>query len=174
MDPADAPVLNEEGCEEYRMRMVVLGNLVMLVWIALGTISCYFFNHVVAWVFLGAALLSVYVLLRRLVCVNCYYYGKRCAAGWGKLSALMFKQGRIEDFNDSIGTTLAPAIYGLLTLVPLVLGTIAAVRDFSPLKPVILTALLLVGIYSGLVSRKQSCARCKMSSFCKGSVAAAQ
>jgi hypothetical protein len=111
------------------------------------------------------------VVLRKLVCTNCYYYGKRCASGWGKLSALMFKQGDIERFNDSVGVKLAPAIYGLLTLVPLVLGTIAAVRDFSVVKVIVLAALLLLGFYSGAISRNKSCSQCKMRDYCRGSLA---
>jgi len=158
-----------EGREEYSLAAVIDANLAVLLWIALGTDACYFFNHVVAWVFLGVALLLVFVVLRGLVCTNCYYYGKRCAAGWGKLSALMFKQGDIEKFNDSIGIKLAPVIYGSLTVVPLVLGTIATIQHFSVLKVIVLVALLLVGFYSGTISRKRTCAQCKMRCCCKGS-----
>lgn len=164
-------VICEEGLEEYPWWLVVAGNLLMLAWIGLGTASCYFLNHIAAWIFLAVALLLVFVVLRKLVCTNCYYYGKRCASGWGKLSALMFKQGDIEQFNDSVGVKLAPAIYGLLTLVPLVLGTIAAVRDFSVAKVIVLAALLLLGFYSGAISRKKSCSQCKMRDYCSGSLA---
>lgn len=162
-------IIREEGLEQYPWATVIISNLIMLVWIALGTVACYFFNHVVAWIFLGVALLLVFIVLRRLVCTNCYYYGKWCSTGWGKLSALLFKQGNIEAFNDSIGVTLAPWIYGLLTLVPLVLGTISAVQRFSAIKPVILAAVLFIGFYSGAVRRKKTCARCRMSCYCKGS-----
>jgi len=158
-----------DGLEEYSRATVIIGNLVMAVWIGLGTAACYFFNHVVAWVFLAVALLMVFVVLRKLVCTNCYYYDRWCSTGWGKLSALMFKQGRLEKFNDSIGIKLAPATYGLLTLAPLVFGTISAVRDFSVVKVVVLVCLLLIGFYSGAISRKRSCARCKMRGFCRGS-----
>jgi hypothetical protein len=163
-----------EGREEYSRAAVVDANLAILLWIALGTDACYFFNHVVAWVYLGVALLLVFVVLRRLVCTNCYYYGKRCAAGWGKLSAMMFKQGDIEKFNESTGVKLAPVIYGSLTLVPLVLGTIATVQHFSVVKVIVLVALLLVGFYSGTVSRKRTCAQCRMRCHCKGSAAKGQ
>ncbi|HEY5494045.1 MAG TPA: hypothetical protein VIK15_05575 [Candidatus Anoxymicrobiaceae bacterium] len=173
MSESQKPVLYDEGLDEYPVGTVIAANLVMLAWIAIGTVCCYFFNKVAAWVYLGVALLLVYVVLRRLVCVNCCYYGKRCSAGWGKLSALMFKQGRVEDFNDGMGTMLAPAIYGLLTLVPLVLGTIAAIQHFSAIKPVFLAALLLLGIYSGAISRKRACSRCRMRGYCKGCAAPA-
>ena len=173
MADSEKPVLFEGGLDEYPIGTVIAGNVVMLAWIAIGTVCCYFFNKIAAWMYLGVALLLVYVVLRRLVCVNCCYYGKRCSAGWGKLSAAMFKQGRIEDFNDSMGTTLAPAVYGLLTLLPLVLGTIAAVQHFSAIKPAFLAALLLLGVYSGAISRKRACSRCRMRGYCKGCAATA-
>jgi len=162
-------VICEEGLEEYPRSTVIAGNLIMLGWIALGTVACYFFNPVAAWIFLAVALLLVFIVLRKLVCTNCYYYGKWCATGWGKLSALMFKKGNIETFNDSVGVKLAPAIYGLLTLLPLVLGTISAVQHFSVAKPIVLAALLLLGFYSGTLGRRKSCAQCKMRRYCIGS-----
>ncbi|MHB8894369.1 MAG: hypothetical protein ACYC99_04210 [Candidatus Geothermincolia bacterium] len=161
----------EEGVEEYSVAAVIDTNLAMVLWIALGTDACYFFSHIVAWVYLGIAVLLVFVVLRKLVCTNCYYYGKRCATGWGKLASMMFKRGDIERFNDSIGVTLAPVIYGLLTVVPLVLGTIATVMHFSWLKVLVLAGLALVGFYSGSVGRKKSCKACKMREYCKGSAA---
>jgi hypothetical protein len=166
-------VICEEGLEEYPRWLVITGNLLMLVWIGLGTAACYFFNPVAAWIYLAAAPLLVFVVLRKLVCTNCYYYGKRCASGWGKLAALMFRSGDIERFNDSAGIKLAGGLYGLLTLVPLVLGTVAAVRDFSVVKVVVLVALLLIGFYSGTIGRRKSCAQCKMRKYCRGSLAKA-
>jgi len=161
----------EEGLEEFPRAGILLGNLLIVIWIALGTVACYFFNHIIAWVYLGAALLMVFVVLRRLVCVNCYYYGRWCPTGWGRLSALLFKQGDIEKFGGSPGLKLAPVTYGLLTLVPLVLGTISAVRDFAAIKPVVLAAILVIGFYSGSIGRKKACARCRMKLCCPGSVA---
>jgi hypothetical protein len=158
----------EKGREDFPGTGIFLGNLLMVIWIALGTIACYFFNSVVAWIYLGVAVLMVFVVLRGLVCVNCYYYGKWCPTGWGKLSALLFKQGDIEKFGESIGLKLAPVTYGLLTLVPLVLGTISAVQHFSAVKPVVLAAILVIGFYSGSVARKSACAQCKMKLCCPG------
>jgi hypothetical protein len=173
-EAGDSDALLCEGREEYSRAAVIDANLAVLLWIALGTDACYFFNHIVAWVFLGVALLLVFVVLRWLVCTNCYYYGKRCASGWGKLSSVMFKQGDIEKFNEGIGIKLAPVIYGSLTLVPLVLGTIATIQHFSVIKVIVLVALLLVGFYSGTVSRKRTCAQCRMRCYCKGSAAKGQ
>lgn len=39
--------------------------------------------------------------LLRYHCVNCYYYGKVCAFGKGKLSALLFKKGDPQKFTEN-------------------------------------------------------------------------
>ncbi len=158
----------EQGCEQYGLSSIILGNLVMLVWIGLGAACCWFFNPIAAWVYLPVAVVMVFVVLRRLVCVNCYYYGKRCPSGWGKLAALMFKQGSMDKFGSSIGVKLAPATYGLLSLIPLGFVIAAMVQGFEVAQPVVLVLLLAMSAYSGTISRKKSCVNCKMRLACPG------
>ena len=165
----DEPKLYEQGLEEFPKSGIILGNLLMLLWIALGTAACWFLYPIAAWIYLPVALLTVFVVLRWLVCRNCYYYGKWCPIGWGKLSALLFKQGSIEKFSKSPGVKMAPITYGMLSLIPLILIIIALVKDFTVPKLVILILLLLVSGYSAVGNRKKSCANCKMRTICPGS-----
>jgi hypothetical protein len=162
--------LYEQGIEKHSKATIVFSNLVMALWIALGTIACWFLHPLAGWLYLAAALIMVGVVLRKLVCTNCYYYGKLCGTGWGKLAALFFKEGEMEKFSASIGIKLAPGVYGLLSLIPTVLVVISIVREFTVLKIIILALLLLVTVYSGFLSRKKGCANCKMKLVCPGSV----
>jgi membrane protein YdbS with pleckstrin-like domain len=159
----------EEGLEECPKSWAVLGNFMMLLWIALGTVGCWFFHPVAAWVYLGVAVVTVFFVLRRLVCVNCYYYGKWCPTGWGKLTALFFRQGSVEKFSTSAGVKLAPIAYGLLSAVPIGLIIYALVKDVTAPKVAVLVLLLLVSFYSGTMSRRTSCSVCKMRLICPGS-----
>ena len=158
----------EPGLEEHPKSGAILGNSLMLLWIALGTIGCWFLEPVIAWIYLPVAVVTVFVVLRRLVCTKCYYYGKWCPIGWGKLSALLFKKGNIEDFDKSIGVKLAPMSYGLLTLVPVVCTVVSMIQDFAIPKVIVLVALLAYSVYSGAISRRKSCQNCKMRSICPG------
>jgi hypothetical protein len=160
----------KQGLEEHPKTTVILGNLVMALWIALGTIACWLLYPLIGWIYLAAALIMVGVVLRKLVCTNCYYYGKWCGLGWGKLAALFFKEGDMEKFSTSIGVKLAPITYGLLSLIPIVLVVISIVMEFTAFKVVVLALLLLVSFYSGFLSRKKGCANCKMKLACPGSV----
>lgn len=40
----------------------------------------------------------------------------------------MFKKGKIEDFQDSIGLKLAPATYGLLMIIPMILLVVSIIQ----------------------------------------------
>ena len=133
----------EQGLEEYPKSSIILGNLAF-------------------------AIIMVGVVLRKLVCTNCYYYGKWCSTGWGKLSALLFKKGNVEAFDTSIGVKLAPVTYGLLVLIPLILLVISVVQGFTVPKITVLILLLLVSSYSGIISRKKACTNCKMRLVCPG------
>ena len=160
----------QDGFEEHPKSKIIFGNLMMILWIALGTIGCWFFTPLVAWIYLTIAIVMVFFVLRKIVCTNCYYYDKWCSIGWGKLSALFFKKGDIESFKTSIGLKLAPLTYGLLSLIPLILVIISIFIQFSINKIIILVLLLLVSFYSGSIGRKSACSNCKMKLICPGCV----
>jgi len=161
----------EQGIEEYPKRTVIMGNLVMLLWIALGTIACWFLVPLIAWIYLALGIIVVYFVLRKLVCTNCYYYDKWCGTGWGKLTALFFKKGDINKFGTGIGVKLAPVTYGLMSLIPLILVIISMIQGFTVPKLVVLILLLVVSAYSGSIGRRKGCANCKMKLICPGSAA---
>lgn len=140
----------------------------MLLWIALGTLACWFLHPLIGWIYLAFAFIMVYFVLRKIVCTNCYYYGKRCPIGWGKWTALFFKKGDIEKFSSSIGIKLAPLTYGLLSFLPLVFIIVSMIKHFSIPKLITLILLLLISFYSGSISRAKSCVGCKMRLMCPG------
>jgi hypothetical protein len=160
--------LYEKGLEEYPVAGAIIGNMVMIIWIALGAVGCWFFYPLIGLIYFVFALVMIYVILRKLVCPNCYYHGKCCHIGWGKLSAFMFKKGDIEDFPTSIGLKVAPLTYGLLTLIPLILIVISIFQEFLVSKAVILFILLAISFYSGTFGRKKACTVCKMRLICPG------
>ena len=161
--------LYEQGLEKYPKGEIVFNNVLFILLIALGTIACRFIHPVLGWIYLSFAIVMVGIVLRRLVCTNCYYYDKWCSIGWGKLSALFFSRGDIERFKESVGVKLAPAVYGLLMAVPLILTVFSIFQRFTTSKVVVLSLLLLLSFYSGRISRKKGCIRCRMRLICPGS-----
>ncbi len=165
------PKLYEEGLEEHPTSKIFFGNLMMIIWIALGTSAVWFLYPLFAVFFFAFAVIMVYVVLRKLVCTNCYYYDKWCSIGWGKLAAKMFAKGNIEKFNTSVGIRLAPLVYGILTILPLLAIVVSLLLVFDYTKISVLILLLLVSVYSGGIGRKYACSKCKMKLSCLGSAA---
>jgi hypothetical protein len=159
----------EQGLEKYPKSSIILRNFLIFLWIALGTLACWFLYPLAAWIYLVFAIIMVFVIMRRLVCIDCYYYDKWCCIGWGKLSALFFKKGDIEKFNTSVGFKLAPITYGLLSLIPLILIIISLVQNFTVSKIIVLLLLFSVSFYIGVISRKKVCANCMMRLICSRS-----
>ena len=140
----------EQGLEEYPKTSVVIGHF----WIAPGAVACWLLYPLAAWIYLAFVVIVVFVVLRKLVCTNCYYYDRWRSIGWGKLAALLFKKGDIAKFTTSAGIKIAPFVYGSLTLIPLALLIASMLIQFTLFKLSILILLLVIGFYSGTVSRK--------------------
>jgi len=159
----------DEGLERFSLNTVYFSNLLIVLWIFLGAIACWFLSPVVSFLYLGISILMVFFILRRLVCVNCYYYDKWCHTGWGKLSVLLFKKGKIENFNTCAGIKIAPITYGLLSLTPVIFLIISLIFDFNFLKLLVLFLLLLFSLFSFIIARQKACNKCKMKYICPGS-----
>jgi hypothetical protein len=163
--------VGKKGLDRYPMSYVIVGNILMFLWLIVGSAAIWlaFPNTAwIAWIFLAVSLLLVYVVLRKLVCTNCCYYGEWCSMGWGKLAAALFKKGDVEKFGSGIGPKLAPFVYGLLTLIPMIVILASIVLVFDNLKLGLFIVLILFAIYSGWLSRKAACSRCKMQDVCPG------
>ena len=106
--------------------------------------------------------------MRRLICTNCYYYGRWCYIGWGKLAALLYRQGSVDRFRSGIGIRVAAVTYGLLSLLPPVLVVVALAQTFSVVKLVVLALFLLVLLYILIPGRNKTCGNCETRLICPG------
>jgi hypothetical protein len=95
-------------------------------------------------------------------CVDCYYFGKTCAFGKGRISSLFFKKGEKAKFNqktmcwkDIIPDFLASGI-------PTIVGIIILTIKFNWLILIsIVLIFLLTFLGNALVRRRFSCNYCK-------------
>jgi hypothetical protein len=79
-------------------------------------------------------------------CTNCYYYGKTCGLGRGKLCALIFKKGSSEKFaeREISWKDIIPDF--LVFVFPLVGGIIYLIKDFTLLILVLLAVLTILSL----------------------------
>ena len=122
---------------------------------------------ILSWLYL-CVIIVVQILLKKHYCSLCYYYGKRCHLGWGKLSCALFKR---DSGNRKIGTKLTLS-YILQLPVITVLALIAGfVYGFTGAYIFWLGVFIFVNVFQGVFLRKKTCALCKMRFCCPGSAA---
>lgn len=95
-------------------------------------------------------------------CVDCFYYGRWCAFGKGKVAPLLFKQGEPGRFiSKKISwKELMPDI--LVLMIPLLGGIALLVQRFSWSVALMLAALLVLSLNGTYVIRSQiACKYCK-------------
>jgi hypothetical protein len=154
--------MQEPGCyENYPTLMVIGSNLLsVLIW-GIGAFLLYQFSFF--WV-IGYVLFILLLEFRLLGshCVDCYYYGKTCAFGKGRLSALFFPRGIPDNFCH-MNITWKDIIPDFLVLgIPVLAGILLLIQKFSLPVLILIIALLLLG-FSGndFVRGHLACSNCK-------------
>jgi len=150
----------------YPIITVIFQNLFFLLYFGVG------FMGMLPIKICGVSIISLFYLLfliamllfilRKHLCTNCYYYGKRCATGWGKLSSLMFKE---KSGNYELGIKLAKITWGLATIIPIIAMLLLLVISFSGYRLTLLGLFIFLTPINFLL-HKNSCKRCKMKTFC--------
>ena len=128
----------------------VIGALVLWMLIPLASI-CYLFY---------CAVLEVKVL--RCSCVNCYYYGKICCFGKGRLCSMIFKKGEPGQFAERQATWYEVLPDFMVMLVPVIGGILLLVNEFSWIVVMLTIALLGLGLPgSALIRGSFACKYCR-------------
>jgi hypothetical protein len=116
----------------------------------------------------GLFILSVQILLKKHVCSGCYYYGKRCHLGWGRLSAKLFEQ---DSGTRKTGEILALLCYMVAPALILVSGVVVGIVYPVGFRHwILLGAFVAFNLASGAI-RPVSCRKCAMRCVCLGSAA---
>jgi hypothetical protein len=95
-------------------------------------------------------------------CRDCYYYGKRCAFGRGKICALLIKKGSPERFKNKKVSWINLLPDFLVSLIPLATGVFYLVQSFSWLRLSFILVLVIIAFpVTGFVRSSISCKFCK-------------
>ncbi len=146
--------------EKYPFWIVLISNLVSIAIYAIGAYIIYQLGSIWLALYLFYILLLEFNLIKN-HCTSCYYYGKCCAFGRGKLSALLFKKGDTKKFNHPMTwKSILPDF--LVSLIPIVVGVILLIIHFDIL--ILLSIILLIvlsSIGNGFVRGSLACKYCK-------------
>jgi len=145
----------------YPCWIVLVSNLVSIAIYALGA----FILSRIGPVLLDLYLVYILWLEIRLMsksCVNCYYYGKFCAFGKGKIASWFLRKGGPKQFLKTEITWKDILPDFLVSIIPLVFGIISLILRFN--WWVLISIILLVILTSagnGFVRGSLACKFCK-------------
>jgi len=147
--------------ENYPLWIVTLSNLVSI----LIYISGFMITLRLVWIAAAFYLVFILALEYRLVnkhCVNCYYWGKTCGFGKGRLSSLFFKRGDPSKFcnNKMTWKDMIPDL--LVSLIPLIIGIVLLIIEFEWFLIIAVILLITLTTYgNGFIRGTLTCRFCK-------------
>ncbi len=136
----------------YPLTGVILGNLVIVLWIVLGGLSCALFVPLAAVPFFVLAAFLIFYEIGKHGCVTCYYC-QNCTIGMGKLPDLFFRRDGTANVNRR-ALKLFPFVYLLLSVLPLAVIVISFSWEITVYKVVLFTAVLAFSLFTGVIRRQ--------------------
>jgi hypothetical protein len=147
--------------ENYPVWSVLMSNALTLPIYALGMYIIWGFGWIYALLYLGYCL-ALEIRLFKMSCVDCYYYGKLCFSGRGKIAALFFKKGDPKRFTGREITWKHLIFDFLVPLIPLGAGIALSIFDFNWPRLIALVALMILGFpVVGYLRGELACKFCK-------------
>ncbi|MFC1637446.1 hypothetical protein ACFL1W_00345 [Candidatus Margulisiibacteriota bacterium] len=147
--------------DEYPVWFVLMSNALTLPIYALGAYIIWGFGWIYGLLYLGYCLV-LEIRLFKMSCVDCYYYGKLCFSGRGKIAALFFKQGDPKRFTCKQITWKHLIFDFLVSLIPLGAGIFLSIFDFNWPRLIALVALMILGFpVVGYVRGELACKFCR-------------
>jgi hypothetical protein len=147
--------------ENYPATTVIASNLVTFLIYIIGIAILY----QVSLIWVTGYILFILFLEFRLIsghCRDCYYYGRTCAFGKGRVSACFFQKGQPEQFSRMEITRKDIVPDFLVVIVPVLAGILLLLSGFTVTVLTLVIALLLLGFPgNALVRGKLACRYCK-------------
>ncbi|MFX0124475.1 MAG: hypothetical protein ACFFAE_12605 [Candidatus Hodarchaeota archaeon] len=151
--------IKENKLENYPFRIVCVSAILTIISYLLGTLVLYVLHPVLGILFLLLAVFTIIVSMK-LRCTHCYYHGKFCNFGLGKLAAVLFKKGESTEFkNPKKFVPTAILSFGTM-LLPIFAGIGLILFDFSLVNLGLLLLYILFGILPNFFVRGNFCNKC--------------
>jgi hypothetical protein len=151
----------EKKYENFPIPVVILSNLVSLSIYGLGFIIMIRLGLIVSLLYIVYIFVFEYRLIRY-HCVSCYYWGKTCGFGKGRVSSVFFKRGDPSKFctKEMQWKDMIPDL--LITLIPILTGIVLLIFKFDLiLLGAIILLIVLTTAGNGFIRGQLTCRYCK-------------
>ena len=147
--------------ENFPIWIALLSNLLSISIYIIGAYILLGLGVIFSALYLLYCFLAEIIVLRR-SCVDCYYYGKVCGLGKGKLCSPLFKRGDTKRFakREVSFSSLLPAF--MVSVFPIIGGIILLITSFSWLIVAMMVTLVVLSSGGNAVVRGLlACKYCK-------------
>jgi len=147
--------------ENYPAWIVLVSNLLGISIYAIGAYLMFRFGIIWFFVYL-VYIIGLELRVMMVSCTNCYYYGKVCAFGRGKLCSSFLKKGMFAKYHNRKITwkDLVPDF--MVSLIPMFVGAILLIKNFEWLILILIIILALLAFFGTGFDRSQlACKYCR-------------
>ena len=147
--------------ESYPIWIVFISNLLSVLIYLIGAFIIYQIGIIWLIIYL-CYLIFLEIRLLKKGCIDCYYFGKTCAFGKGRISRLFFEKGDSKRFGQKKAgwKDILPDL--IVALVPAVICIFLLFINFNLLLLSLLILLILLSSFgNGFVRGKLACKYCK-------------
>ena len=151
--------------EYFPLWMVAIADIVAFGIYIIGAYIMFMLGAVFGWLYLLFCLI-VEIRVMRSSCIHCYYYGKLCGLGRGKLASLFFGKGDPKKFLEKklAWKDLIPDL--LVSLIPFIIGIYILFDNFNWSMLILIMILLFLTTFgNGFVRSNFACKYCKQREF---------
>ncbi|NVM54858.1 MAG: hypothetical protein HWN66_14235 [Candidatus Helarchaeota archaeon] len=154
--------MEEDSCyENYPSWIPILSNSVSISIYIIGAYILLGFGILWSILYLIYCLVMEILVLKR-SCVHCYYYGKICAFGRGKLCSKLFKKGDPQKFIEREISWLDLLPDFMVIIIPIVSGIILLILNFSWILLILLIlTFILFFVGTAAIRGSLACKHCK-------------
>ena len=145
--------------ETYSFRIVCRSAALTIINYFLGFLILFSVDFILGVLYIFLCVLTILVSMK-LRCTHCYYYGRRCSMGLGLLSKLFFKKGNPIEFKNSRNFIPTSIISFGTLLLPLFVGILSLIFNFSIVMLFLLVVYLIMGFVPNFIFRGDLCATC--------------
>jgi hypothetical protein len=154
---------NLKFCDNYPKSVIVVRWIILGVAFALGVYILWGIKDVLGLLYVLYSILTLTLILPLSRCASCFYHGKACNTGWGKVAAYLFPKGDESKYVDNYSYAI---FTHFLWLIPLLGGFFRLLRDRSLLALCLLGGYVFVLFMEKIILKKLACVRCHQREFC--------
>jgi hypothetical protein len=147
--------------ENYPCRIIFVSNLVSFAIYLIGAFIIFQLGNIWLLIYL-IYIFGLEIRLMKKSCPNCYYYGKFCAFGKGKISSLFFKKGDSQKFinHEITWKNILPDF--LVPIIPMIVGIVLLISNFNWLMLILIVSLaILTSLGNSYIRSSLACKFCK-------------